>query len=363
MSEGPNISVIMPCFNAEPWVESAIRSVLSQQGATFDIIVIDDGSTDRSADVVNAINDPRIQLIRQRNQGVSAARNAGLTLARGEFVQFLDADDELLPGKFAMQLERLRKSPQIGLLAGETLRTDADGRVLYRLSQPAGPLAKDRLALRPPFAIHSFLLRRKWVEAFGGFNESLRAGEDWEYYLLLDQSGCEIHFHQDPVCIYRSHVQSASTDSSIMTEDKLRVIEAFVEAKFRDAAKQDAYLTGAIRAFGTDHPDRGAEYLEKARMLDKSTAHKFGLRVANLTAFWARHPMQIDSIEYLKRVHAHLPKEMNFRDDLIFFFEKDQLFLMCEFGRGGFLQNFAKLILRHPISSSRYAMLRALGKV
>ena len=92
------ISVIIPLYNKEPIIERSLQSVLSQDYDDFEVVVVNDGSTDRSADIVRSINDPRIRLIEQENGGPSKARNTGTKSARGEWILFLDADDELLPG-------------------------------------------------------------------------------------------------------------------------------------------------------------------------------------------------------------------------------------------------------------------------
>ena len=96
------ISVIIPLYNKEPIIERSLQSVLGQDYDDFEVVVVNDGSTDRSADIVRSINDPRIRLIEQENGGPSKARNTGTKNARGEWIVFLDADDELLPGAMRM---------------------------------------------------------------------------------------------------------------------------------------------------------------------------------------------------------------------------------------------------------------------
>ena len=96
------ISVIIPLYNKEPIIERSLQSVLSQDYDDFEVVVVNDGSTDRSADIVRSINDPRIRLIEQENGGPSKARNTGTKNAKGEWILFLDADDELLPGAMRM---------------------------------------------------------------------------------------------------------------------------------------------------------------------------------------------------------------------------------------------------------------------
>ncbi len=93
----PLISVVIPLYNKEPYIKRAIDSILAQKIQDYEIIVIDDGSTDKSAEVVKSFPDPRIRLIQQENAGVSAARNRGIEEAKAELIAFLDADDEWTP--------------------------------------------------------------------------------------------------------------------------------------------------------------------------------------------------------------------------------------------------------------------------
>ena len=106
----PPVSVIIPCFNAEKYIEGAIRSVLLQDWPHVEIIVVDDGSTDRSADIVQKTF-PQVTLVKQANQGVSMARNSGIQATHGDWIAFLDADDLWLPEKLASQWSAIQANP------------------------------------------------------------------------------------------------------------------------------------------------------------------------------------------------------------------------------------------------------------
>jgi len=125
----PQVSVIIPLFNKEKHIKSTIESVLSQTVSTLEIIVVDDGSTDNSANIVRAINDDRIKVFSQKNCGVSAARNKGIELAASDFIAFLDADDQWTP-KFIETVLRLKdKFPQAGAYVTAYEICDIDGRI------------------------------------------------------------------------------------------------------------------------------------------------------------------------------------------------------------------------------------------
>ena len=113
----PAVSVVIPLYNKEPYIARALNSVLAQTFQDFEVIVVDDGSTDDGAEIVRGFKDLQIRLIQQKNQGVSAARNRGIEAARAEMVAFLDADDEWLPGFLETILRLRRKFPRAGAYA------------------------------------------------------------------------------------------------------------------------------------------------------------------------------------------------------------------------------------------------------
>ena len=106
------VSVIIPCYNAAPWIREALQSVMEQRLDDAEVIVIDDGSTDNSAEIVEK-EFPSVRLVRTKNQGPSKARNLGTKLSIGRFLQYLDADDTLLPGKLKIQLQALRETGEV----------------------------------------------------------------------------------------------------------------------------------------------------------------------------------------------------------------------------------------------------------
>src|SRR4051794_2590211 len=126
----PLISVIIPMRNAEPFVKAAVESVLAQGEVELEVIVIDDGSTDRSADVVRAIDDPRVRVIPGPQKGISAAFNTGLAEARGEFLARCDADDLSPPRRLEWQLEFLLEHPEFAAISGSFTTIDARGKTI-----------------------------------------------------------------------------------------------------------------------------------------------------------------------------------------------------------------------------------------
>ncbi len=204
------ISVIIPTYNREQTIGRAIRSVLSQTYDNYEIIVVDDGSTDHTKTAVEQIADERIRYIRlEHNHGAGYARNAGIEESRYDYIAFLDSDDEWKRFKLELQMQRMQELPEeVGLvycrMSGE--RGDGSGRFCIpaydydrsRLEGDMFPLLLRRNVIGTP----SMLVRRACLEQTGGFKESLRCVEDYELVLriarnwqigFVDEELVEIH--------------------------------------------------------------------------------------------------------------------------------------------------------------------------
>src|ERR1051326_5639298 len=118
MTSPPLVSIIIPCFNAARWLPATLQSALAQTWPNLEVIVVDDGSTDHSAAIARRYEGDRVRGVVQPNAGAAAARNTGLRHARGEFIQFLDADDLLAPEKIAKQMEALLRAPAGAVASG-----------------------------------------------------------------------------------------------------------------------------------------------------------------------------------------------------------------------------------------------------
>ncbi|GHU08817.1 hypothetical protein AGMMS50225_08180 [Betaproteobacteria bacterium] len=192
------VSVIIPAHNAGRYVLEAIDSVLAQKHNSIEILLIDDGSTDGTADLVER-ELPQVRVIRQNNAGVAAARNTGLRHVNGDVICFLDADDGWFPGKLAAQLDHLVKHPDVGAVfhAWENWWADASGHYSPFCWQPPGdPTCLDLTQsgwiypqLLMEYILHTstVMIRREWVEKVGFFRTDLVVGEDYDYWLRLSR--------------------------------------------------------------------------------------------------------------------------------------------------------------------------------
>ena len=180
------VSVIIPTFNRRAMVCEAVASVCAQHGGDFEIVVVDDGSTDGTADALSNEFDSRCRVLRSENRGVSAARNLGVARSTGELLSFLDSDDLWLPEKLAAQIAFFQTHPTAQICQTEEIWVRNGVRVnpCKHHRKPSGDIFESslRLCLVSPSAV---MLRRELFERAGGFDEGLPACEDYDLWLRI----------------------------------------------------------------------------------------------------------------------------------------------------------------------------------
>lgn len=221
------VTVIIPTFNHARHLGGAIRSVLGQSHPDFAVIVVDDGSTDDPAAVVRAIADPRVQLVRQANAGLAAARNTGIRHAAHPFVAFLDADDEFLPDYLRQATAAFGRLPaDFGIIACNRIRCDQDG---VRLPERKAATGRDReitardLLFRNRF-VAEVVARREIFDRCGLFDTSLRSSEDRDMWLRV-AARYRIWLCARPQLLIRRHPGSMSHHADRMRANMRQVIE------------------------------------------------------------------------------------------------------------------------------------------
>jgi glycosyltransferase involved in cell wall biosynthesis len=204
----PEVSVIIPTYNRAHLIGRAISSVLQQTYNDFELIVVDDGSVDNTAEIVNSFNDRRIRLVRHhRNRGVSAARNTGIKMSRGEYVAFQDSDDEWLPRKLEKQLDLFKndRSGDLGLVVCEYMIISEKGE--KRCSPRINSLNYEQL-LRHfggyGEATQRFMLKRDLTSSELYFDESLHAWEEWDLLFRISRI-CRIDYVREMLVKYYRH--------------------------------------------------------------------------------------------------------------------------------------------------------------
>jgi len=227
----PLVSVIIPSYNSARFVRMTIESVLRQSPAVFELIVVDDGSTDDSAAIVQGYE--AVSLIRQPNQGLSAARNAGLAIARGEYLVFLDADDLLLPGALETGLKAFASRPDCAFVYGHCQFIDAEGRLLPTPFRPR--LTHDHYhKLLKQCVIQSPGVVMFRHQAVDGFVSAVNGAEDWELYLRISRHHA-IHDHGQDVLQYRRHDANLSRNVPFMLNASLQMFHLHRELARGDA--------------------------------------------------------------------------------------------------------------------------------
>ena len=227
------VSIIMPAYTAAPWIGEAVASALVQEGTALEVVVVDDGSTDETAEVVAGIDDPRVRLIRQENRGAAGARNAGWRAARGTHLQFLDADDLLGPGKLKRQLEALAAAPARAVASCAWARFTGDPGAAAAKPEPVwtepDPLQWIIRSLSGEGMMQTgaWLVPRALAEAAGPWNEALSLHDDGEFFArVLLQASRQVFVPGPRVC-YRQVPTSLSRDRSRRAlESALAVCEA-----------------------------------------------------------------------------------------------------------------------------------------
>jgi glycosyltransferase involved in cell wall biosynthesis len=187
------ISVLLPFRDAEQYLRDAVRSVLEQTFGDFELILIDDGSADRSAEIAGGFEDPRIRLCRTSGEGVSGALNAGLALAEGRYIARMDADDVSLPDRFEQQFSYLENFPSVDLIGGQAKIIDAAGDLTGRtIIKPVGVERVRSYARYASPVIHPlFFGRRELFHRLGGYKK-ISPAQDYEFLARALRSGAVI---------------------------------------------------------------------------------------------------------------------------------------------------------------------------
>lgn len=243
------VSIIIPCFNAEQWLTEAIDSCLHQTYPQIEIVVIDDGSTDNSLQIIQSYGD-RIIWETGRNQGGNYARNRGFALSTGDYIQYLDADDYLFPDKIKKQVEFLEATTadivysnltyQHHLTNGIIVREDAN---LLGIPAPHEDVL-ECLLIYGNLSPSPYLFRRKIIQSSPGWDEGLKASQDRDFLISLLLNGAKIAYQPGYYSVYRRYgnVTVSTADKTLLWKSSQAVLE-----------KAEAKLTSLDRLYPKYH--------------------------------------------------------------------------------------------------------------
>ena len=327
MIQSSLVSIIIPCFNAERWLAEAIDSCLAQTYRPIEIIVIDDGSTDNSLEIAKSYGD-RVIWETGPNRGGNQARNCGFALSRGDYIQFLDADDYLLRQKIEKQVQFLENTG-LDVVYG-------DWRHQHHLENGKTTLGNIKTSGSQPDILKSLLsdwwvspacllFCRSAVKATGGWDESLSAGQDRDFFLAVVMSGAQVGYQPECDSIYRRYgnvtVSSASQDRYI--ENHLKILEKYETQLnkenrlldiYKDALAQSYFIIA--RKYVEINPALYSQFLEKTLSLSP----EFQAQSSERTLFYSftqkvlgfrRLEFLVVKLKQLKRLRQQLPNSLS----------------------------------------------------
>lgn len=269
--EGPLVSVVLPTYNHAYYLPESVGSVLSQSYSPLELIVVDDGSRDETQAVVRRCGDGAVRYMSQRNRGLAAARNLGLSMARGELVAFLDADDRLLPDHLRVSVAALQDHADVAFVCGD-LRTF--GPLNDFVHTHACAPTPDHFAsmLRGCFIVNvgACLFRRSALLAVGGFDETRRACEDWDLFLRLLRHS-PLHCHHTVVLEYRRSPGQMSRDFPLMLGASMRVLRdqrAYARSRTEYAEAYGEGIADIRRYYGDPATDALWRGLSQVKLLE-----------------------------------------------------------------------------------------------
>jgi len=202
------VSIIVPMLNGEEFIDEALRSILREKSVPLEVVVIDDGSTDRSREIIQAIGDPRVRIVDGPRKGISACLNTGIAASRGEIVMRCDADDLYPPGRILRQVAWLTDHPLQDAVGGAFSTIDPAGRLVAKVGkrnmphfeQIEGELGRGVTRTH----LCTFAIRRRVFERIGGFREYFETAEDRDFQLRMGEA-CRVGYQPVDCYLYRLH--------------------------------------------------------------------------------------------------------------------------------------------------------------
>jgi glycosyltransferase involved in cell wall biosynthesis len=228
------VSVIIPTFNRARFIASAIQSVLAQTYQSFEVIVVDDGSTDDTKSIVSEFTDARVHYIYQSNHGRSNARNHALKVAQGRYIAFLDSDDLYMPGKLAMQVEYLETHSEVGMIYTSAVCVDEDGNRLPHTYEAtvSGDIYKHIAFFTPvTITLPTVVVRKEVFASVGGFDENMHRFEDTDMWRRISKK-----YSIDALPIYTCELRTHD-DNALLSQDPNKIsigLKYYVEKIFRE---------------------------------------------------------------------------------------------------------------------------------
>ena len=267
------VSVIIPAYNGDRYISEAIDSVLAQTYTNYEIIIVDDGSTDNTSQVVQSYRD-RVYYIYQENQGVAVSRNLGLRVSQGEYIAFLDQDDIFFPDKLAKQISCFEQHPEAGIVHSGWQRINYSGKTRGKVEpwHDAPVLDLEQWLWWKPVLLGAMMFKREWLERVQGLDSQFKQVCDLDLAWRLTLLGCKTVWLKQLTLYYREHDRNDSLNTPVQAREMVALLDKFfalgeIPETIRHMERNCRYHTivwCAWRLYITNYLEEMAHYLFKA---------------------------------------------------------------------------------------------------
>jgi glycosyltransferase involved in cell wall biosynthesis len=304
-SRPPAVTVITPAYNAARYLAETAGSVLGQTFSDFELVIVDDGSTDETLTEARrlAATDGRIRVVSTPNGGPASARNVALRAARGQFIALLDSDDLWCPHYLATQLGILAANPDASIVTANAINlgggANFDGKPFWPKTTGLERLTSLDLISREDSVCILSVMRRCVYETIGGFNPEFSGNEDYEFWLRAALGGLVILRNYEPLAVYRRHTGSLSSDEPRMIRGVLRVLRD-IDTLLEEMPQERAALYRQVRRFTRELPRadlraslQRSDPAAAARLLRALAAERGGWTLATFARFMTCWPQPL----------------------------------------------------------------------
>jgi glycosyltransferase involved in cell wall biosynthesis len=303
----PRVSVIIPTFNRREYVQDSLESVFSQSYSNYEIIIIDDGSSDGTGEVLESRYGESIHYIWQENQGESVARNRGINIAQGEYIAFLDSDDRWVKDKLLKQVHVLDEKVEAGVVFCQAWIIDDNGNRIDNkplgMNLDVSNVTFENLMLRNQIgSISSSMIRKKVFDELGGFDTEIQYGEDLDLWLriainhkfvFIPEPLVEIRRHRNTQCYFPSAEinETRLKDHITILEKAIASWPGSLPRNLEERAFTNQYAQAFLAELAVDNTVTAIEYLEYANTLDRdffANPVEFGEYIVDYSAIFAQ---------------------------------------------------------------------------
>lgn len=289
----PLLSIVIPAHNRINFLQEAIESALRQVNVSLEVIVVDDGSTDGTGEILKSLGYP-IRYFYQENQGPSSARNVGLWNARSKYIIFLDSDDLIFPQKSSIQLAIMEANPDISVVYSRWKTVRMGGQEIRTVGIDHTPDVLPTLLYKNIALPNACLFRTDAVREIGGFDEKLKGIEDWDLLLRLAIREKVFAFSPEVTAVYRLHSNNLSFHRQLMLKNALLLVDKMFSSNKLPKRYKDCY----------EHV-RCIQYLETIERCFKNKEHILGRK-------YLQEMLASISVDP-KRIHLHLLDQLQYK--------------------------------------------------